>query len=153
MRTPKKGADFRLAELVLHLPADWPLTRDMLKKPAQSWPIVWLGKIAAYPHEHNTWLGGPVTVIANGDPPQPLGPGCPFAALLLASSYDGIGPIQTQDGRLIQLYTLMPLYAEERQLELSQGLAELFRRFDAQGVSKVVDVRRPNVALSKAARR
>ena len=34
-------------------------------------------------YRNNTWLPAPVTIFANGDPPQPLGPNVPFTALLL----------------------------------------------------------------------
>ncbi len=53
----------------------------------------------------------------------------------------------TDDGRTIQIYRLLPLYSEERALEMSQGVAELMRRFDKHDISTTVDLKRVNVAL------
>jgi hypothetical protein len=53
------------------------------------------------------------------------------------------------DGRLIQLYTLVPLTPEERDLEIQKGLAALMRALDESGISDVVDLKRPNAAAAK----
>lgn len=148
MKVPRGSEDFRYAELVMHLPSDWPLDKVALKQERYRWPLVWLNKIARYPHTHQTWLGGAIALLSNGDPPRPLAAGCPFKALLLAAQYDQVGVIQCDDQRVIQVYTLIPLYQEERQLEISQGLPELFRRMDRAGVGKVVNLQRANVAVS-----
>lgn len=53
----------------------------------------------------------------------------------------------SRDGREIYLYRLTPLYTEERQLEIDQGIAALMHAFDKYDVPSVVDLTRPNVAL------
>jgi hypothetical protein len=147
MTVPRGGA-YRFAELAIRLPADWPLAGKALKDPSQRWPLDWLRKTATYPHEEGTWLGGPIAIISNGEPPEPFAPGCPFAAMLLVADYEGIGPIHASNGRGVHVYTLMPLYPEERELERVADLGELFRRFDRLGISAVVNMRRPNVSTS-----
>ncbi len=47
------------------------------------WPIEWLKRIARYPHDNDTWLGGPHTIIANGEPPEPFAPNTKMSCLLL----------------------------------------------------------------------
>lgn len=66
MTVPEGGEDYQFAELFIQLPADWPY-RD-LHDPNHAWPVTWLRDNAQYPHLHNTWLGGPVALIANSDP-------------------------------------------------------------------------------------
>jgi hypothetical protein len=122
--------DYRYAELLIHLPPNWPLDKESLGKPEFAWPIRWLRKVARYPAEHKTWLGGPVTVIAEDAPPKPLWPGSKFVAMLLFAS----SQMTSSDGRLIQLYTLTPIYREEYELEQRKGIAALFRAFDAAGI-------------------
>jgi hypothetical protein len=70
---PAGWEEYRYAELLIHLPADWPLTKKLLSDPKFNGPIRWLHKTARYPHEHQTWLGGPVTIISK-DPPEKITP-------------------------------------------------------------------------------
>jgi hypothetical protein len=70
---PAGWEEYRYAELLIHLPADWPLTKKLLSDPKFNGPIRWLHKTARYPNEHQTWLGGPVTIISK-DPPEKITP-------------------------------------------------------------------------------
>ncbi len=66
--------------------------------------------------------------------------------MLMIVNYDDLGPIPLTDGRQVQLYTLIPLYPEERKLEMDKGLPALFQGLDRHKIGKVVDLKRPNVA-------
>jgi hypothetical protein len=146
MNVPPGAEAYRYAELVMFLPAKWPLTTATLAQPQHGWPLQAMRQIAAYPHREQSWLGAPIAIFAAEDPPQPYAPGCPFAAMLLIINLEELGPITASDGRLIHLYTLLPLYPEERLLELTQGLPELFKALDQHKVEKILDLKRPNVA-------
>jgi uncharacterized protein len=146
MNVPPGAEEFQFAELLIELPKDWALDRRALADPNQSWPIDWLRRIAAYVREERTWLGGPVTIIANSDPPSPIALSCRFTSMLLAVGYDQVGPIALQDGRQVQVYSLLPLYENERGLEIAEGLPELFRRLDQFEIKRRVEVGRPSVA-------
>jgi ankyrin repeat protein len=141
MKVPGGTDDFRFAELFIQLPANWPIDKESLSRPEHGWPITWLRSIATYPHERNSWLGGPVTIIANGEPPEPIGPGLKFTSLLVMVDQN----FTSRDGRKIYLYRLMPLYTEERQLEMEKGIAALMRALDKNDIPVVVDLQRPNV--------
>jgi hypothetical protein len=145
MTVPEGSEDFRFGELYIQLPAPWPLTKKALAKDEHAWPIHWLRWIAKYPHLEETWLGGPATIIANGDPPQPLAPRLPFTSLLLLVDRH----LVSADGRTIHFYRLMPLYTEERALEMAEGIGALLRAFDQFSVPFIVDLARPNVALEE----
>jgi hypothetical protein len=131
--------DYQFAELYIQLPGDWPI-KDSLGDPNYSWPIHWLRRLAKYPHQNNTWLGGPVTVVDNDDPPQPIAPNSKFTSMLLLADRN----FTSRGGATIQLYRLSPLYPEERDLERREGLAALMRALDEHEVSFVVNSRRPN---------
>jgi len=140
---PGEDPDFRFAELFIQLPAGWPLGREALTDPTHGWPITWMRRIAQYPHQAGVSLGGPVTIFAGEDPPQPLAPGLPFTSVLLLAEKDFVN----SEGNTIQLYRMMPLYPEERQMEIDHGVAHLMRAFDQASIPFIVDVNRKNVGL------
>ena len=91
-----------------------------------------------YPHNAETWLGGPVTLMANDEPPQPLWPGSKFTTLLLFAE----SSFQRNDGKAVQLYRLIPLYTSERENELKHGLKRLMQALDRNEVPFIVDINR-----------
>lgn len=146
MNVPPGAEEYAHAELFIELPSDWKLSQKALSDENNRWPIDWLRKIAAYPFDEQTWLGGPFAIVANGDPPAPLASKCPFAAMLIVANLEDVGPIIASNGEVIQIYTLMPIYESEMKLERNQDLSELFRRFDQFEVTRKVNLGRPNVA-------
>jgi len=139
MNVPSELSKFALAELFIQLPGDW----NYESPEAQwHWPVDWLRRIAQYPHDHNTSLGGPVTIIANEDPTKPLGPNTNFTSLLMVAekSFD------RTNGDTVQLYRVVPIYTDERELELREGAPALMRAFDRNDVPFIVDLDRPSVA-------
>lgn len=142
MEVPEGEDTFRYAELFIQLPPDWKYRQ--LDDPNFSWPIRWLRSMAQYPHIEETWLGGPVTIVANEDPPKPLAPNVKFTSLLLLSEKS----FTASNGRFIRLYRMMPLYSEERDLEIREGVGALLRRFDQLSIPFVVDLNRTNVATA-----
>jgi hypothetical protein len=98
--------------------------------------------MAQYPFHHDTWLGGRYAIVANDDPPKPLAPHLPFTCLLFLAEQS----LAARDGRKIQLYRMMPLYTEERNLEIRKGIDALLTAFAQQGIALVVAPRRRNVA-------
>jgi hypothetical protein len=138
MNVPPELSAFALAELFIQLPADWKYDSPEAQ---WHWPVEWLRRIAQYPHDNNTILGGPVTIIANDDPPKPLGPNTKFTSLLLVAekSFD------RKDRETVQLYRVLPIYTEERELELRDGAPALMRALDRNNVPFIVDLNRPSV--------
>lgn len=60
MNAPEGAEEWRYAELLCVLPADWPVRR--------------LKSLARLPHEHDTWPG-PGHTIPHGDPAERRAPG------------------------------------------------------------------------------
>lgn len=141
MTVPDGAEEYSRAELYIQLPADWKY-RDY-EDPNWGWPQHWLRSMAQYPQQHDTWLGGPVTLVANEEPPQPLAPNTKFTTLLLLADQS----LVTDDGKKIWLYRMTPLYTEERQLEIDHGIPALLNAFDAHDIPMIVDMNRKNVGL------
>jgi hypothetical protein len=141
MTVPDGAEEYSRVELYIQLPADWKY-RDY-EDPNWGWPQHWLRSMAQYPQQHDTWLGGPVTLVANEEPPQPLAPNTKFTTLLLLADQS----LVTDDGKKIWLYRMTPLYTEERQLEIEHGIPALLNAFDAHDIPMIVDMNRKNVGL------
>ncbi len=141
MKTPKRSESYQFAELFIQLPADWKY--QDLTDSRWNWPILWLRKIARYPHQNRTWLGGGVTIFAETDPPTPLADGLPFSSFLLRPEFS----TDTSKGERLRFYRLFPLFTEERQLGIQSGLPELMNAFDRLSTPFVVDLSRPNAGI------
>lgn len=147
MSTPPGEDEFKFAEIMVHLPYNWPITKEALSDGSLSWPIDWLRQTAHYPHGSGTWLGGAYTIISNGEPAEPLGDGTKLSCVLLLTDDSKAGRIRTKEKKLIRIYTMVPIYSEERDLEKRKGVAHLLGLFEKHGISTVVDPHRMNVAL------
>lgn len=145
-----QGAEqYQRAELMLVLPKNWPPPKEALKDKRWAWPIQWLLKIAAYPVLNDTWLGAPLTVLVEEEPPKPLGPGTRFTAWLLAAGEEEKRIIACRDGSRIQIYSLCPLYTEEYLFERQNGMSALLSQMERYGFPECIDVNRVNVVTGR----
>ena len=136
MNVPAGAEDYRFAEIYIDLPGDWKIRE--VKEMSWAWPLHWLRKMAQYPHNGDTRLGAPITLIADEDPPKPLYKGCPFSALFLFAD----SSFKRSDGKMVQLYRMIPLFASERAYELKHGLKKFMQAMDKHEVPRIVDMNR-----------
>jgi hypothetical protein len=136
MTVPTGSEDYRYAEIYMELPGDWKIRE--VKDMQWAWPLHWLRKMAQYPHNGDTWLGAPVTLIAEEEPPKSLYKGCPFSALFLFADRS----FKRTDGNTVQLYRMIPLYASERAYELKHGLKKFMQAMDKADVPWQIDMTR-----------
>lgn len=128
MNVPPGADDFECAELMISLPPNWNVDALAQSPPPADlerwyWPIRWLKQLARLPHDYNTWLG-PLHTIPNGDPPRPFSPEtklCGWVLLLPFSVPEEGQSIALSDGRVVRLYSLYALYAEEMNYKLKYG--------------------------------
>ena len=139
MNVPNGLEEYALAELFIQLPGDWDFASS---DPHWAWPIEWLRRIAKHPHEDNVCLGGPITIIANKEPPEPIGPNIDFTSLMLLAEKS----FKRSDDEIVKLFRLIPIYSDERELEIKEGMPALMRAFDQNSVPFVVDLQRQSVA-------
>jgi hypothetical protein len=147
MAVPEGAEDFRLTELVLRLPADWPFTEEALQEERWGWPVRWLHLLTGLPHEQETWLGWG-QVVPNGEPPQPFAPGTRLCALLLTHPFwlpEEAWAVELPGEERVLLSTVLPLTPEEVDFTHAQGAQALLAALLEAGVTEVVRPERPSV--------
>ena len=146
MNAPEGAEDARFAELVIALPATWPLSQESFEDENHYWPVRWLKQLARLPFEYDTWLSWGHT-IPNGDPAEPLASNTRLSGVVLLPPMnlgDGFPQVAMPDGSSVNIYALIPLYDEEMDLKLREGVEALFAGFDQHGVTELLEVNRPN---------
>ena len=137
MKLPPGGHGSGFGEVFLQLPHDWDLFG---KDSKQRWPIQMLLDLAAYPASSGAYFQLPVTVISNGEPPEPLDPSVPFNATALLTEKD----FTRTDGKTVYLHRLMPIYQAEAKLAI-QSVPDFLKALDREGVSRIVVTNRKSV--------
>lgn len=136
-------SDIQFAEVVVELPESWPM--DALgKHPEFAWPISLMGNISWLPSSDNVWFGRTPLIVTNDDPPQPLAKGVAFTCTMLLKDAT-LPPLQTEYGKVVHFYTLIPLYTEERDFEREHGIAALLDLFENSGTDFTINPKRPNL--------
>ena len=136
---------FKYAELVLKLPTDWPISKEIMANTDYYWPLKWLRMVAHIPHKFDGWLGEGV-ILPNGEPPMPFASNTALSCIFISKSKE-IERFIDSENRVINFYSLLPIYEEERELALQDGHEYLMKKFDDVGISDVLDVNRRNVGL------
>ncbi len=149
MAVPEEAAPFRFAELMLSLPADWPLERGDFEDEAAYWPIRLLKVLARLPHEYDTWLGVGHTIHNDDEtPPTPYASNTKFNCALLLPPIlvdDGFRQLQTSPDKTTHFLAVVPIYTEEINFKLKYGVEPLLEHFDRRKVTELLDVGRKNV--------
>lgn len=150
MSTPDGMEEFSRAELMLCLPANWPLEERLIDEEENYWPIRILKYFARFPHEYETWLAFGHS-IPNGDPPEPFAESTKLCGVVLASPAtipESAHRFESSQG-VVQIYSLLPVYQEEMNLKLEKGIEYLLDRFDAKGVNELIDPSRQRATRKK----
>ena len=151
MRTPicPDHPTLEYAELVLCLPATWPLDAH---DPRWGWPYTLLRELARLPHARETWLGWGHSWGAG--PEKTLADNVPFAgAILLPPATlprDFIEGLEVA-GRRINFMGVVLLHRCELNLKLTRGLAALLDGVGYDALTEVLDLGRPSGAPHSAA--
>jgi hypothetical protein len=143
------------AELVICLPAGWPITGDWMNDDRHSWPIWLLKQVARLPHQYGTWVGEWHS-MPNGDPAQPYDRSTPFAAVVVTPMLT-TGPearvIEVPGGERINLLALVPLHPDELAVKLEHGTDALIELLDRGRVHEVLDPARGSAVSSTGSSR
>ena len=154
MKAPREAADCRLAELLLCLPAGWPVGNALQGSPAHAWPLLELIELARLPHAAGRWMwhGHSAADLL----PIPFHPSTELCAWLVVCPIrlpPELHVLDLASGERIWFFAALPLYCEELELKLDVGLDALVDRLRASRVTERLDPRRPNVALEPSIRR
>lgn len=151
MNVPPEMAEWAFAELMVSLPADWPIDVEAFKEEDVYWPIRVLKSLARFPHEYHTWLGYGHTV-PNGDPPAPFAPSTRLSSVMLMPPLlcpEGFSELVVSPERTVHFWSLVPLHQDELDLKLRRGSDALLARLDRAGVTEVIDPDRASVAAAR----
>lgn len=157
----KQYTYLRTAELMMYLPANWPMAGLLAKgadekpDPETCWPLRMLYHLACMPQKQHTWLGNGHS-IPNGEPARPLAPNTEFsgAVLYLPADKNGpktVHPVPVTVSKKVFLYVAVPVYSDEMQMKILNGAgyleADLRDLPDHTGF--IVTPGRPSVAETK----
>lgn len=148
MTTPEEATDCRFAELMIRLPACWPLSEEAFKDEKNYWPVRCLKILARFPHEYQTWLYHGHSV-PNGNPPEPFAPDTPFAGMILTIPWqenEAFSTLRLPDGTPIRFWSLIPVHPSEMEFKLTYGCDALFEKLAAAGHSDLFNPSRQAVA-------
>lgn len=151
MKAPLQAQDYRFAELMMSLPADWPMSQEAWKDTRHYWPIYWLKVLSRFPHKYDTWLSYGHT-MPNGNPSEPVAPNAAFECMLLGPPMTvstDFWRLKVSADKTISFFAVFPIYPEEAKLKLKKGADELFTRFEKSKITELLDIRRRNVAKSE----
>jgi hypothetical protein len=147
MPVPEGAEDGRYAELVMGLHRDWPLSPEAFRDEANYWPIRVLKNLARFPHEHKTWM-------YEGHSAHWLNPPAPIASNTAMTSIVLLRPrlipeenqfVHVSKSEHIRLWAVYPVYHEEVDLKEREGSSKLDELFDRNGITELLDPRRPTV--------
>lgn len=142
----KKENEYKYSELLLKLPSSWKIGKEDSNDPNNYWPLAWLRKVAHIPHIYDGWIEEGV-IIPHGEPPQPFASNTNLSCVMVSRAKEnGLDSIQTKQGT-INVYALIPIYAEERMLALEKGHDYLIKIMNDKGISDVLDIDRINVGI------
>ena len=139
MKVPKGAGpaeDYKLAELVAFLPADWKIpteSKEFDEFDSQGWyPVRWLKHYARMVHEKNTALSW-YSSSQNGNPASAIGENTAMVGFLFAPALQ-LGPegifVPTHDGRKIRLLNLVPILQDEIAFSAKNGGEALCDKMD-----------------------
>src|SRR5262245_1436352 len=147
MRVPIEDPDdlgrvpeLRLAELLICLHPNWPLSPEAFQQEENYWPVRWLKRLARLPHQHDGWLGIGHT-IPNGDPARPFAANTRFCCWMIDQPI--LFPKEVQKlrvgDRATNFFSAVPLYEDEMQFKLREGGATLAQLLDRGKVTELID--------------
>ena len=151
MKVPEEAGSTKYMELMFTLPSDWEISEESFQDERWYWPVRELKFLARFPHKFDTWLGWGHT-IPNGDPAAPFAENTQLNGVILLPSInvpEDFYALKIDDEKIIEFYSVIPLYEEEMNLKLQKGSDELLDKFDKYGVSDIVDINRRNVAKKR----
>ena len=138
--------EYKLAEIIAFLPADWPVNNLNLAGSEDDseqigwYPVRWLKHYARFPHEKNTALSW-FSSTSNGNPALPIGGDTEMVGFLFAPALQ-LGSegmfVPTNDGRRIRLLNLVPIHTDEADFVMKRGGEALCDKLN-QAVNFVFD--------------
>lgn len=139
-RPMPKGAGVSHGELVMSLPADWPMDEDSLEDGDSAWPLGLLKALGRLPHEQKVGYGFGLC-IDGGGLPFDLARDTGFGGVLLAppvTTPDGFWRLDAGNGKEIEFFGVVLLYPDEMARVRKEGIDALAEKLDSLGVTELM---------------
>ncbi|WP_371367081.1 hypothetical protein SRRS_11870 [Sporomusa rhizae] len=121
MDEAEEAGETAYAELLIKLPADWPMEQKKMKDEKNYWPLGWLRQTAHIPHLYDGVLEAEI-ILPNGEPPMPFASNTKLSCIMVCKPKEAeMKRFVTPKGKIINFYSLIPIYEEERNIVLSRG--------------------------------
>lgn len=148
MKIPDDIESSDLVEIMILLPKEWNLEYESFSDEKNYWPIRIMKEIMIAPHKNESWFGFGHTFAHEDN--EEFAEGIGFNSIMLASSMelsDEFTQIELENRKVIDIYTLIPLYNEELEFKKKNGANALLERFDNFGIEEIVKIGRKNVCI------
>lgn len=139
--------ELKYAELLIKLPLNWKISKKDFKDITNYWPFEWIRKIAHMPHMYDGWIEEGI-IIPNGEIPKPFADNTELACMFICKSKD-LERYKCSNGRIINFYTLIPIYREEAVIAMEKGSEYLSKLLDKHNIGDVFDINRKNLGWRK----
>jgi hypothetical protein len=148
MNVPEDTDSTRYMELMVTLPEYWKVDDESFKDEKWYWPVRQIKFLARFPHKFETWLAWGHT-IPNGDPAEPFAENTKLSGVIVLPSVnvpEAFRSLEIDEGKVIEFYSIVPLYDGEMNLKLNKGSDTLLDKLDKNGISDIIITDRKNVA-------
>lgn len=148
MNIPNDIDSSEFCEVMMLLPKDWNINYESFDDERNYWPFRLIKELMMLPYSDKTWLGYGHTFGHEED--EEFAEGVGFKSVLLANSMElssEFTEIELENGKVIDIYTLIPLYKDELEFKKENGTYSLLERFDEFGIEEVIKIGRENVCI------
>ncbi len=142
-------AEFGRAELFITLPPDWKVGEN---SDEWFWPVGLIKGLARLPIRCDTWLGWGHTVDNQNTFAENTGLCGSVLANPVLHGKDAAECV-LPNGDKVNFYQVVPIYREEMEYKIDHRAEELFKLFEEQAISPVVDINRPCVCTDYISRK
>lgn len=139
--------DLAYAELMVVLPSWWEISSESFADEGWYWPFRQLKFLARFPHKYDSWFGYGHT-IPNGDPAEPFAENTKLDGVILLNPChvpDEFLTLTIDEHKTIEFLAVVPLYPEEMNFKLRNGVDALLDKLIDNRVSDLIVIDRKNV--------
>lgn len=148
MKIPEDIESSEFCEVMILLPKDWNIEYEFFDDERNYWPFRLIKELMMLPHPNKTWLGYGHTFEyeENEEYAENVG----FNSVILLNSIElskEFTEIKLNDNKVIDIYTLIPLYKEELIFKKENGTSKLLEKFDDFDIDEIIKIGRKNVCI------
>lgn len=145
--TIQNKEDYAFAELLIVLPKDVQFEKTFPSEGKNDWIIALIKDMARFPHHQDTFLTEGHSLQAWSDINDTYDENTQFTSCILlpSATFDDDFMEITCDDRIINLYTLFPLYPNELEYKIENGYGKFFDLLIAGNIPDILNNTRKNL--------